>query len=417
MEPDIRDADRASLALAFRLFEQASASLRDEIAGLRTEAAGLRREAEEKNALLERSIGEHRRWMLFLTTILEQIPCGIVVSDASGAVVASNGHAERLLGLSAPPAPGTPISSLGEAGTAIAGAADREGARTVLVGQDRREPLRLNVTRTPLPDAPGGYLLLIEDSTDAHLVNERSERARRLASMGEMAARFAHEIRNPLTSCRFFLEMAMQDASLGRAEDAVANLRKLEGVLGSIDCTVTNMLRFIRNHRPACRPFDPEALVRECLEYTRPLLEEREIATAVANRIPPGETAVSDPALLRQAFLNILLNAIQAMGDRPGGRLSVTVSLRPVGKGEAEAPHLRFSFRDTGRGIPEAVLPRIFDPFFTTRSDGTGLGLTVVQSILLSLDGFVEVTSHGSGGTTFSLLVPQRPLPAEGNGC
>ncbi|MBI5419480.1 MAG: PAS domain-containing protein [Deltaproteobacteria bacterium] len=409
--------DRTALEQAFLLFEQASAQLQEEYAGLRGEVARLRREVEEKNALLSRGIEEHRRWMLFLATVLERIPNGIVVTNPDGGILASNGHAERLLGLSGPPEPGTPLSSLGETGLAVARAAEAGATRTVTSGRRKGEPLRLKVARTALPEAggaSGGSLLVLEDETDAHLLSEGSERARRLASMGEMAARIAHEIRNPLTSCRLFLAMAVQDAQSGKGEDALANLGKLEGVLGSIDCAVSNMLGFIRNHRPACLPFDPEALARECVEYARPLLQERGIETVVEN-LAPGETAISDPTLLRQAFLNILLNAIQAMGPG-GGSVAVRISHRPVRKGEGEAPYLRFSFRDTGPGIPESILPRIFDPFFTTRSDGTGLGLTVVQSIMLALDGFAEVESVEGGGTTFSLLVPRDPRYGKGQG-
>ncbi len=399
---------RAALAHAFLLFEEASASLQEEYARLREEVVRLRSEVEEKNAMLSRGIEEHRRWMLFLTTILEQIPDGIVVADPSLAVLASNGNAERLMGLASAPAPGSPLSSLGGTAEAVARAAQRGGTRAVTADGGPAGPRRLKVSRTPLPEAggrPGGHIIVIEDVTDDHLVSERSERARRLASMGEMAARIAHEIRNPLTSCRLFLAMAAEDARGDARDGVLANLSKIEGVLGTIECSVSHMLGFIRSHRPACVPFDPEGLVRECIEYAAPLVRGNGIGVAVENLVP-GRTGFSDPSLLRQAILNIVLNALQAMGGRAGGTLTARISRRRVRQGEKEAPYLRLSFRDTGPGIPDGVLPRIFDPFFTTRSDGTGLGLTVVQSIMLALDGFAEVESRPGAGTTFSLLLP-----------
>jgi signal transduction histidine kinase len=403
-----RQDDRSELTAAFRLFEAASDSLREEYALLRGEAARLRSEAVGKNALLARGIEEHQRWMRFLTTVLERIPGGIVVVDSSGGVVASNGNAERLMGLAAPPAPGTSLSSLGTAGEAVARAAERGGPAAAAVEGSRGEERRLKVSRIPLPPPAGdpeGHLIVLEDITDDRLLSERSERARRLASLEELAARIAHEIRNPLTSCRFFLAMAVQDVRGNERDGVLSNLSKLSGVLDSIDSSLSGMLGFVRNHRPACVPFDPEELVKECVEYAGPLVHERGIGITIENFVP-GRKGFSDPVLLRQAILNIVLNAVQAMGGKDGGTLTVRIGRRNVRQGEEEAPYLKLSFRDTGPGIPEDVLPRIFDPFFTTRPDGTGLGLAIVQSIMLALDGFVEVESRPGAGTIFSLLLP-----------
>lgn len=403
-------ADKAALLQAFQVFEQASAALKEEYAQLRSEVARLRKEVEEKNVLLERGMEEHRRWRLFLTEVLERLPVGVVVCDAAARLVAGNGHAVRLLGLPAPPPPGVPLSGLGETGRIVAEAAGVDGARIVAWEGQGGGTTRLEITRTSLSGssaAADGFLLVVEDVTDAHLLSEQSERGRRLASMGEMAARIAHEIRNPLTACRLFLEMASQDVREGETGPALGNLGKLEGVLGAIECTVANMLGFIRSHRPSRVPFDPEGLVRECLDYVRPACAERNVAVRIANELP-DPTAVSDPGLLRQVFLNLLLNAAQA-APASGGLVEIGISLRQVRARGVTAPYLRFTFRDNGKGIPEAEIPRIFDPFFTTRQEGTGLGLTVVQSILTALGGFAEVSSRPGTGTTFSVLVPQHP--------
>jgi signal transduction histidine kinase len=400
----------ADLVLAFRQFEEASESLRSEYAGLRAEVARLRAEVEEKNALLAAEIGEHRRWRLFLAELLERVPGGIVVTGPSGELVASNGRAERMLALRESPRPGVPLASLGEAGRLVAEAARHDGASTVALEPDAGETALVEVVRSPLPGSAGetaGYLLLLNDVTDARLRSSHSERTARLASMGEMAARIAHEVRNPLTACRLFLEMAIQDARQGLPDETLRNLGKLEGVIGNIECTVSNMLGFIRDHRPAAVPFAPGPLASECVEYVRGLLAERGIAANVSN--PAGVfEAVSDPGLLRQLFLNLLLNAIQAIEPDSGGRIDVEISVRTVRVADGERPFLRFAFRDTGCGIPEESLPRIFDPFFTTRGEGTGLGLTVAQSILNALGGFAEVNSRVGRGTVVSVLIPCR---------
>jgi signal transduction histidine kinase len=202
--------------------------------------------------------------------------------------------------------------------------------------------------------------------------------------------------------------MAIQDARQGLPDETLVNLGKLEGVIGAIECTVSNMLGFIRDHRPAAVPFDPGALAEECVGYVRALLSERGIAARVLDGLGRVD-AVSDPALLRQLFLNLMLNAIQAIAPASGGRIDVELSERPVRGPDGERRYLRFVFRDTGCGIPDALLPRIFDPFFTTRGEGTGLGLTVVQSILTALGGFAEVNSRPGRGTAFSVLIPFSP--------
>lgn len=405
---------KADLVLAFRRFEEASASLQSEYAGLRAEVARLRAEVEEKNAMLAAEMEEHRRWRLFLAGLLERVPGGILVTGPGGELVASNGEAERMLALDESPSPGVALSDLCESGRRIAEAAGRGGGRAVALEGRGGETVLAEVVRSPLPSGSGGnagYLLLLTDVTDARLRSDQSERASRLASMGEMAAKIAHEVRNPLTACRLFLEMAIQDARQGLPDETLSNLGKLEGVIGSIECTVSNMLGFIRDHRPASVPFDPRALVLECVEYVRALLSERGIEACVSG-VPEGVEAVSDPSLLRQLFLNLLLNAVQAIPAGTGGRIDVELSERPFRDADGERRYLRFAFRDTGCGIPESALPRIFDPFFTTRGEGTGLGLTVVQSILTALGGFAEVHSRPGRGTVFSALIPA--IPASG---
>lgn len=401
--------DRDSLAQAFSLFEEASAALRAEHTRLHREVARLRNEVEEKNVQLARGLEEHRRWRLFLTEILERMPNGIVVADPCGKVVASNGAAERMMALPRSPEPGEPMDRISDATRSVVRCLGAKEPVAITVDGKKGEPVLLKVSSTPLTDPEGAtdaFLLVLEDVTDDQLLSERAERGRRLASMGEMAARIAHEIRNPLTSSRLFLEMATQDVRNASSEEALHNLGKLEGVLGTIENTVSNMLGFIRNHRPEGQSFDPEAELRGCVELIRPLLSERGITVVIENRIPVRR-AVSDPHLLRQAFLNVLLNAVQAMHGEGERRLSIQISRRTIRRGEREEQYLRFRFADTGDGIPDNALQRIFDPFFTTRREGTGLGLTVVQSILLSLDGFAEVQSRVKEGTTVNLLVPQ----------
>ena len=125
MNAPAAQSDRETLVRAFSLFEEASEALREEHARLHREVSRLRGEVEEKNARLARGLEEHRRWRLFLTEILERMPNGIVVSDPSGNVVASNGAAERLMALPRSPEPGEPLERISDAARAVARCLER----------------------------------------------------------------------------------------------------------------------------------------------------------------------------------------------------------------------------------------------------------------------------------------------------
>lgn len=222
-------------------------------------------------------------------------------------------------------------------------------------------------------------------------IEEQLRRADRLSALGELSAGMAHEIRNPLGSIRGTAEILQDgiDPSDRRYEFTRILIREVD----RLNRVVQDFLNFARPAPVQRDRFDVREAVREVLELTR-----RQFAKEGVRSRLEGEEAVvaGDREQLKQAFLNLALNALQAMPG--GGLLTVTVTPGPDG--------VRIVFADTGVGIAPGNLDRIFNPFFTTRQEGTGLGLAITHRIVQGHGGRIEAASEVGKGTTFTVILP-----------
>jgi two-component system, NtrC family, sensor histidine kinase HydH len=229
-------------------------------------------------------------------------------------------------------------------------------------------------------------------------IEEQLRRAERLSALGELSAVLAHEIRNPLGSIRGTAEILRDDFRPGDRK-----YEFLEILINEAD----RLNRVVEEFLHLARPFQVE---RESCDL---MVELKEVAALVAGeaalrgvRLELAPAAVppvrGDREKLRQVFLNLILNGIQATGR--GGGLTITAARHSVDEGTPDGVDLIFT--DTGAGIDPAVLPRIFEPFFTTKTEGTGLGLAIAQKIIESHGGNIEVESTLGKGTTFRVKLP-----------
>ncbi len=234
--------------------------------------------------------------------------------------------------------------------------------------------------------------------------NRNLRQVEKLAMVGKLAAGVAHSVRNPLTSVKlrlFSLERSLTLTPRQKEDFSVIGdaIRHVDGIVG-------NFLEFSRRPRIRLRRVSPSSVVDATLQ----LLENRLAAFPVSvtlRRNPALPDVLADPEQLREALLNILLNACEAM-DYSGALIIEELLLRA--KDGARYVCLRVT--DSGPGISEEQLPDIFTPFFSTKEQGTGLGLPIAKGILEEHGGDIQVTSSAREGTAFTLLLPvDRPAP------
>jgi PAS domain S-box-containing protein len=224
-------------------------------------------------------------------------------------------------------------------------------------------------------------------------------RHEKLAAIGEVSARLAHEIRNPLATIGGFAKSIPRkyedrDRTIRNARIIIDEVERLEGILA-------NVLDFTKSSIPHKERIDINDLVRDTVS----IMEEgaRKTGIGVETSIIAGSLQSDiDPAQVKQVLINILQNAVSSMPQ--GGTLT-------VGTGREDG-FARIVLTDTGTGIPEEHLETIFDPFFTTRGDGTGLGLPISQQIIHNHDGSLEIESIVGEGTTVTISLPVISVPS-----
>ncbi|MGU9856076.1 ATP-binding protein [Pseudomonas sp. LF245] len=228
---------------------------------------------------------------------------------------------------------------------------------------------------------------------ELHHLEAQLRRRDRLHALGEVAMGLAHEIRNPLGIIKTATQLLHRRADL--ADTDKRHLEYVVSEVSRINELITEFLDFAKPN-PPLRVLQPaRPLVDEILGFCAPELAAHNVDVQVDDQAP-GATIYADAKQLKQACLNLILNAIDAMPD--GGRL--TLGIRSVGD------NTLISIADTGQGIPVEMIERIFTPFVTTKASGTGLGLAKVYSIMESHDGSIECVSEKDAGATFSLYIP-----------
>jgi signal transduction histidine kinase len=403
--------DRKLLLEAFEMFTQASDSLESAFSHLQARAQRLTEELEAKNIELGKSLLEKEEAQNYLKTILERLPCGVLVLNEKGDVTLCNDIASELL------------KSLKDKSRRKRGSEDyllstrirNDLAESVALGAGQEEleiPFVtggkrkvLATSGAPLTDAGGsriGTLHIIRDITEMKALQEHSKRMERLSAMGEMAVELAHEIRNPLGSIELFASLLENELS-GDERRWAENIRI---GIQSLNNIVSNMLQFARPLSPSLLAVDAHDVIREVLNFTGPIMAQRQVSvlTQLAAEYP---VISADRELFRQMLLNLVLNAMNAMPAK--GSLTISTGNVQRERFKKGAGGLELRIQDTGIGIPPENLGKIFDPFFTTNKNGTGLGLSVVHQIVERHGGSIEVSSEINLGTTFTIAFECAP--------
>jgi PAS domain S-box-containing protein len=373
----------------------------------------LRRANEElaRNfVLLQQAESEARRERDRLDLILEHVGQPIAVCDSSGKFILFNRRAELLFqehermpanALRAVRNNSVKLTSFISA--LASGAETGRQAEIELIDPETNDRLPMEITSAEVADAKGQVTAVVSVLHDLSEIRELERRrveqqlfeSEKLAAVGRLAASIAHEVNNPLEAIKNSLYLLSAGKGVEQNGRFLDVARKETERVSHI---IRQMLGFAR------RSGEVEWVpVNQIIEETLILVEKKmkQARVEVVRRFDESLPRVRARAdQLRQVFLNLLLNAQQAM--EKGGRITVSTSVYE----QALQPTISVQISDTGRGIGEADLARIFEPFFSTRAKGTGLGLWVTQDIVRHHGGRIEATSEEGRGTTFNVILP-----------
>jgi len=373
------DNKAAELQRAFAMFNQVSAELTQAYEALQARVASLTEELAVANGELRRQFQEKEALSERLSSLLDALPAGVVLLDATASVVAVNPAALSFFG------PHIVGRHWGDV-------AHDYLEPTLTVGEWLCGSGRVSIAESALPSA-GGKILLVHDVTAAHQMKTELERNQRLAAMGEMAASLAHQLRTPLAAALLYTSNLGQP---GMADEARARFSdKATGQLRRLERLIQDVLLFARGESIGRDMIDAGDLLGEAAQTVEPLMREHGLEFAVLDRCEQSVIVGSRKALFG-ALVNLLENAMQA--TPAGGKICLS--------GNRRGDLLAIGVRDSGPGISRQTQVRIFEPFFTTKGQGTGLGLAIALGVARAHGGTIEVVSEPGQGAEFVMTLP-----------
>ncbi|MBI3097862.1 MAG: PAS domain-containing protein [Planctomycetes bacterium] len=362
-------------------------------------------------------VSELRQVRILNEEILHHMVGGVLTVDRSGRVIFMNAQLRSLLGLPGDLARvGDPVSGVLSAPAVAPLRTLLEEPRAAIVDLRLPRPgltdLDVEATTSLLTDDRGtvrGVIVLVRDVSLQHEIERARRRNERLQALSEMSAGMAHEIRTPLSSIRGSIQELQALPNLSEDDRRLMSIILKES--DRLNRIITNFLEYAREQtvtRGRCEVGD---LLREvALQLEK---DERNPGVKISADLPGNLVCRGEAALLKQVFLNLGVNAVEA--SREGGE--VTIRARPSRRvvpgtdgQEQERPAERsgvsIEFIDQGTGIEPAALGQIYDPFFTTKPHGTGMGLAIASRIVQSHDGALTATSTPGSGSTFTVWLP-----------
>jgi two-component system sensor histidine kinase AtoS len=334
--------------------------------------------------------------------IMHSIADGVITVDIDGNITSANKSAEMLTGYTSAEIVDKPYKEIfceGKHFNSLLLDTLATGASYIGVETDypvKNRSIHISISTSRLKDSTNqiiGAVVVFKDLTEQHRLQEQMLRAERLASLGEIMAGVAHEIRNPLTAIKGFVQyLQVADTEAERKEYMPVIIKEVDRV----NRVIETLLYFSRDCKADYKPMNINDLIEETLVLVKNTgtRHRLEFKLQLAQGLPWVE---GDAEQLKQVLLNLLINAVQAVPEQ--GMIAIKTW-------QEQAGAVQVRITDTGQGIDEAELSKVFDPFFTTKAAGTGLGLAVVQRIMNAHNGRIDIQSEVGKGTAVTLEIP-----------
>ncbi|MCX7590703.1 MAG: ATP-binding protein, partial [Kiritimatiellae bacterium] len=364
-----------------------------------------------ENAKLYTAIEDSK---IYNEMLLDSLASGVVAVSTDGTITVFNREAQRITGLSPQTVVGKTTEVLPKELRDALETPLKSGTRIELhddwIERDgSRIPVRLSSSVfLDHASTPMGAFAVFTDMSLIRKLEEHIRRSDRIASLGTLAAGMAHEIKNPLVSLKTFTQLLPERYDDPEFRETFSTLIGKE--VARIDELVNRLLGFARPPRATLVPLAICDVVRESLKLLEQQFKTHRI-TVETSFEAECDRIQGDADLLKQVFINLLLNAMEAMDD--GGTISIRTTTIPPARMSPfpmrqglNRGSVLVTISDTGRGIPKENLARIFDPFFTTKPNGTGLGLSVAYGIIQEHEATIEVESELGRGTSFHIKFP-----------
>ncbi len=396
----VTDEQLLELVKLFEGFTQASSSFTQSYRKLEQQIIHLSDQLQNQSKLLHRT-------EVFLSSVLSNIPVGIIVIDLDGVIAMFNPYSSLITGWRENEVIGKRYDEIFHSEstspdsafyTLITGSIIESREKSINNKDGEIVPVRFSTSwlRDNNNDSLG-VLEIIEDLSPIKNLQRQMQRHETLASLGEMAAQVAHELRNPLAGVQGFAQFLMED--LEEEHPAYRTASKIVQGVHDIDHIAGDLLEFTRPISADYEKVNIIELLQSETELLQSELKNQNKSITITLNIPEETIDVEcDSYLFKQAILNLLKNAANAIEFE--GEITVSLVWNLMKN------RYRIYIEDTGHGIPEDSLDKIFHPFYTTRSKGTGLGLAMVKKILHVHDGDIEVESKVGEGSLFTLELP-----------
>lgn len=361
---------------------------------------------------LQEKMAELDKVTQYLNGILDHISQGILFVDLEGTITTYNAAAEKILGVSAEKALFHPFWS--HFSDDQLGFPLKEGLKTQELPETsfatlttphgtRELQIHASLVIKTAEEGARGAIILIRDVSKIRHLQAIADRNSRMKEIGETVALITHEIRNPLGGIKGFASLLQHDLA-DRPEQQKLATHIVEGA-DALNALLTNILDYSRPLQIEPEKIDLITLIQEQIEAIQ---ADSNLNRNITINFEKPQTELPlplDPHLLKSALLNLMVNAIQAMPE--GGTLTLRL--------EKNTHFAHLQVGDTGEGIPSDLQKKIFTPFFTTKFEGNGFGLAEVHRIIQAHNGTITVTSQENKGTTFTIKLPLKEYPLQGN--